>query len=254
MTRLPLRFTYKMTSELTPHEIHDILGVLNTTWTSWGDELAFRWKYFRNPYGDSLHVIAYDESQAVGSVGFWRNDLNGTSAYQCVDLAVIPSYQRRGIFRTAASQSVTQLEGAYLYTFPNINSRPGFFDLGWSLKRRLPISFHLPDGVLRHYEQREPVPDQYAEWRFVRHPSKQYYVCHHGGQSFLLSKRRNHCYAIGGMLSSDFGLQVVRPRFLISYDFPDHTLKLPRRVGYLLENPCYVAYDGFIPSYRSDTL
>lgn len=249
-----MRYNYKMTSELTGQDVHDILDVLNTTFGGWGDAAVFRWKYFDNPYGDSLHMIAYDGPQAVGSAGFWRNDLHETPAYQCVDLAVIPSHQRRGIFRVAASECVTRLKGAYLYTFPNVDSRPGFLKMGWSLKRRMPISIHLPGGVLRRYEKRDPLPDNYAEWRFARHPSKRYYVCRLGGQSFLLSRRRSNCYAAGGMLSCDFGLQSVQPRFLVSYDFPDHPLWVPRRVGYQLENPCYLAYEGFIPSYRSDTL
>ena len=249
-----MEYAYKMTSELTQQEIQDILGVLNSTFVTWGDERVFRWKYSENPYGDSWHVIAYDDSQAVGSVSFWRNDLDGDRAYQCVDLAVIPSHQRQGIFRVGASECVTRLKGAYLYTFPNVNSRPGFYNLGWSLKRAVPISFHLTGGVLKHYERQDPVPDQYAEWRFSHHPNKQYYVCRRAGRFYLLSKRRNHCYAIGGMLSQDFGLPAVNPRFLLSYDFPNHLLRLPGRVGYILENTCYTAHGGFIPSYRSDTL
>ena len=250
-----LRFVYKMTSELTRQDIQDILNMLNNAFLSRRDEAEFRWKYLDNPYGESLHMIAYDNSQSVGSMAFWRNDLQGiTPAYQCVDLVVIPSHQRRGIFQVAGNECVKRLPGAYLYTFPNRYSQPGFYKLGWTLQRKIPISVHLPGGVLRHYAKRGPIPDQYAVWRFVRNPETQYFVYPKDGQFFLLSKREKSSYIVGGMLSNDFGLPNASPRFLLSCDFPGYPLRLPRRAAGILENPCYVANDGFIPMYRSDLL
>lgn len=251
-----LRFAYKMTSELTQQDILDILSVLNATLLSWGGEQLFRWKFVDNPDGDSLHLIAYDGSQPIGTVSFWRNDLPETRAYQCVDLGVVPSHRRLGVFQVAATECVARLEGAYLYTFPNVSSPsfPGFLKLGWLLKRKMPISVHLSPGVLRHYEKRECVPDRYAQWRFAQHPTKQYYVYRHHDKFFLLSRRRSYVYIIGGMLSQDFGLPEAHPRLLISYDFPNCILRVPGRDSYVMENPCYVAYEGLIPKYRSDTL
>jgi len=249
-----LRFEYKLSSELTKAEIGDILQVVNLTFGRWGDERFFSWKYLDNPYGDSLHMIAYDGLQPVGSLGFWRNDLSETPAYQCVDLAIVSSHQRQGIFQQGLAEGVSQLKGAYLYTYPNGNSRPGFIKSGWSITRRVPISLHWASRVIRHYDNQDAIPDEYAEWRFVQHPSRQYYVYRWKDKSFLLSLRRKHLYAVGGKIRSTFGLPEVHPKVLLSYDFPNHLLSMPRRLGYFLENPCYAGHRSFIPSNRSDTL
>ena len=249
-----MRYVYKMTSDLTEEEIQAILEVRKTTVESRDDAAYFQWKYSANPYGDSLHMIGYDGDLSVACVTFWRNDLGSVRAYLCVDLAVIPSHQRRGIFRESVSACVARLEGAYIYTYPNDKSRPGFLKFGWRVKRRAPASFHLTPILLRHYEKQDPIPDKYAEWRFVQHPRRQYYVCRLSGRPVLLSKRRKGCYAVAGGLSSDFGLQEVRPVILFSYDLPDLPFRVPTRGGYFLENPCYVRYKGFIPSYHVDTL
>ena len=175
-----LRFEYKFSSDLTSQDVGDILRVLNATFMSEIDEATFRWMYFENPYGDSLHMIAYDDSlsgdhRSVGSMGFWRNDLDGASpSYQCVDLAMIPSHQRRGIFRETLCPCVECLSGAYLYTFPNFASQPGFQRGGWSVNRKIPISVHQPAGVLKKYAERGSIPDIYAEWRFAKNPQQQY--------------------------------------------------------------------------------
>ncbi|NQW23058.1 MAG: hypothetical protein HQ475_06400 [SAR202 cluster bacterium] len=255
-----LRFEYRFSSKLTQQEINDILLVLDGTFSKATAVEVFRWKYLKNPYGDSLHMIAYDDSlngisRSVGSMGFWRNDLDSESpAYQCVDLAVLPSYQGKGIFGETLDECVERLGGAYLYTFPNSDSQPGFQRRGWCMQRKMPISLHLPTGVLREYAKREPIPDDYAKWRFVKNPEKQYYIYHSDGQSFLLSKRDRGLFIVGGMLSGDFGLPEVRPRILLSSDFPGRIIRLPRKPAVILENHCYVANPGFISRYRSDTL
>ena len=255
-----LRFEYKLSSELTQQEIAEILGVLNVTYLSTTDVANFRWKYLENPYGDSLHMIAYDDelsqdSRAVGAMSFWRNDLDAmTPAYQCVELAMLPSHQGRGIFRETLDRCVDRLDGAYLYTFPNFNSQPGFRSRGWSLHRKIPVSVHLPAGLLKEYAKRAPIPDDYAEWRFARNPHDRYFIYRRDGKSFLLAKREKGLFIASGMLSQDFGLTEVRPKILLSCDFPGRLLRLPRKAAAILETPRYAATPGFIPRYRSDSL
>ena len=253
---MSVQYAYKMTSELTELDITDILHVLNSSFQFWGDETDFRWKFLQNPYGDSMHMIGHDEGQAVATVSFWRNDLAESKAYQCVDLGVVPSHQRTGIFREGVTACVERLEGAYMYTYPGAATPSyfGFLKQGWVIQRRAPITLHLSSRLANQYETRGQIPDDYAQWRFVHHPRKQYYVYRKDERVFLLSKLRQFWYAAGGMLSQDFGLPAAQPFFLLSYDFPDHPLVVPKKSGYYLENPRYVAYDGDIPSYRSDTL
>lgn len=248
-----MRYVFKMTSQLTQQETYDLLDVLNTTFGHWGDEKLFRWKYGDNPFGESLHMLGYDGDEAVACVGFWRNDINDLCAYQCVDLAVLPSHRRKGIFREAVTACSERLAGAYIYTFPGGVSRPGFLNFGWLMKRRIRISVQLTRPVLRRYDNSVTIADEYVKWRFVNHPARQYYVARLGGRHYLLTERRRNFYAAAGAISGDFGLPEVHPWFLLSYDFLHAPFAVPGRGGYILENPCHINYDGYIPSYRADT-
>ena len=214
----------------------------------------FRWKFLQNPYGDSLHVVAYDRAQIVGTVSFWRNDLDDKPAYQCVDLAVSSEYQRRGIFREMAIEGVNRLGGAYLYTFiGNVGgSLPGFLRQGWVIRRKVPITVHSVSGALKHHRNQGVIPEKFANWRFAQHPTRTYFVHRSHGQIFLLNKRRENCFAVGGRLASDLGLEEVKPRFLLSYDFPERLLSVPRHLGWLLERNSYKGHSEFILGYRSD--
>lgn len=250
-----MEYVYKMTSELTKEEIRDTLSVLNTTFGAWGDEKFFQWKYSENPYGDSLHMIGYDGGQPAACMAFWRNDLGDLRAYNCADLAVLPSHQRRGIFRQTEAGCIEHLKGAYIYNiFSNDVSLAGFFRLGWTVQRKAALRFHLASSVLRRCGEWDPIPDEYAKWRFARHPTRKYHVCRLKGRPFLLSKRQRGIYLVVGPVSTDFGLHEVRPLVLFSYDLPDLPLRLARKGRYFIEKPCYVSYDGFLPSYRSDVL
>lgn len=251
---LPLRYVLKTTSELTPAEIDDILSVLNRTFDPWGDEAYFQWKYVQNPHGDSLHIVGYDGDQPVGNESFWRNDLGDRTAFQICDSAVLPSHRGQGVFRQSVMQGVERLTGEYLYGFPNIESLPGFLSSGWSLKQKIRVSFHLSGRLLSRFEAQDPIPDQYVRWRFLDRPRKEYYICRRKGRPYLLSMRRKNQYVVVGPLSQDFGLEEVRPFLLFSNDLPNSTIRLPRRLGYLIENTSYSEYPRYIPSYRDDTL
>ena len=231
-----LRYVVKYTSELDGQEINDILAVLNSAFPGWGDRSIFDWKYASNPYGQSVHALVYEGSLPIASVGFWRNNLDDQPACQCVDLAVSSEYQRRGIARKTVASGVDQLSGAYLYTFPNAKSRsrPGFLKYGWVAKRKVPITVHTVSDGLKTYRDQACIPEIFAKWRFAQHPTKQYYKCNSTGQIFLLNKRREHFYAVGGRLETDLGLPEARPRLLLSYDFPHRRLKVPRQLGWLL--------------------
>jgi len=248
-----VRYDYKMTSELTQSDIRAILHVLNANFEGWGDEVFFRWKYAKNPHGESLHMIGYDADEPIATVGFWRNGPDGLAAYQCVDAAVSPSHQRQGIYQTALRGCAERLNGAYIYTFTGDDSRPAMIRCGWQVKRKLPMKFHWRPVVLRRYETIDPIPDEYAHWRFVQNPKKRYYICRRRGLTFLLAKRGKYLYAAGGVLSNDFGLQEVRPLLLCSYDFPDLPFQIPRPAYCFIDNPCQVSYENYIPSHYSDT-
>ena len=248
-----MQFDYKRTSELTQSEIRAMLFVLNEAFEGWGDEGFFRWKFVENPFGDSLHMIAYDDGEPVATVGFWRNGPSDVPAYQCVDAAVRPSHQRRGIYQAALNGCSERLEGAYIYTFTSDDSRPSMMKCGWTTKYEIPLKFNFSPMVLRKYRRLNPIPEVYAEWRFVRNPKKEYYQYRRYGLTFVLTKRREHFYAVGGVLSKDLGLKEVQPILLCSYDGFGLPFKIPRPTYYFIENSIYISCEDYIPSHHSDT-
>lgn len=245
-----------MTSELRHTDVRDILKVLNDGFGTWGDKNDFFWKYRQNVYGDSLHLVAYDAQIPVGTVSFWRNDLSSQESYQCVDLTVVPSHRRQGIFNLGVTDCVKRLKGSYIYTNVGTNgaSYRGFIKQGWSVARDAPITIHFSGQLIKNVKMMPEVPDAYVRWRFVNHPRKQYYVYRDGEDYYLLSKLRRGLYVMIGRISEDFGLPVSKPMVMFSYDFPHHIAKLPRKPGSYLENSLWCSIGEDIPSYKSDTI
>jgi len=248
-----MRYVAKTTSKLTESEISGILTVLNGTFNYWGDRDTFYWKYYENPFGESLHILAYDGTEGVGSVSFWRNDIENLRSYQCVDLAVLPTHRRKNIFSKMIGVAERYLDDSYIYTFPGGYSRPGFLKLGWSVKRRMRISAQLTKVILGRHENNQPLPDEFVRWRFIKHPSTQYYFCEMNGRPYLITQRRKNIYAVGGGLSERFGLPKVNPWLMLSYDYLHIPFCIPGKGGYILENTCYKTLDNSIPSYYADT-
>ena len=247
-----MRFVSKMTSELSAQETKDILSVLNTAFGYWGEDSTFRWKYVENPYGESVHAIGYDGDHPVGYVAFWRTDLEGLPAYECVDGAVVPGQRNKGIFATASAACTARLAGEYMYAYPSHITRPALINAGLALERRFPITVHWAPIMLRRYNRMDPIPDDYVKWRFLAHPSNKYFVYKRGENSYLLIKRREHMYVVGGRLSSDFGLERAHPSFVFSYDFPGSSFRFPRTTGYFLENINRFSSGNFIPGFVTD--
>ena len=247
-----MRTIFKMTNELTPKEVQDHLYVLNTAFGGWGRDGTFHWKYLENPYGQSAHSIVYDDDQPVGCAVFWRANLEGLPAYECVDGAVLPSHRNQGVYGTASAACVFNLSGEYLYAYPSHITRPALIKAGLNLERRFPITFNLASIMLRRYNKMEPIPDDYVEWRFVQHPTNKYYVSRAGGNIYLLIKRRENMYVVGGRLSQGFGLEQLRPPVVFSYDFPGQSFRFPRKAGFFLENISRYSGESVIPGCVTD--
>ena len=81
--------------------------------------------------------LAYWDGQPVGARACWRNDLDGKVAYQSADSSVLPSFQRKGVFRAILEKTAefaAENPQVILYGFPNNNSSPVYKKLGWSVK------------------------------------------------------------------------------------------------------------------------
>ena len=118
------------------------------------NEELFEWKHRHNAFGESPSWVALDGDRIVGFRTFmrWRfaDDEGKTySAVRAVDTVTAPDYQGRGIFRRLTLQGVAELTLAgdrLVFNTPNVQSRPGYLKMGWSVVRHLPVGM-LPAGA-----------------------------------------------------------------------------------------------------------
>ena len=133
-------------NQVTPEEIMDFRSVANRTFgTDYLTEDYFKAKYLDNIYGPSLLIMAYMDGQAVGVRACWRNDLEGKEAYESADSSVLPSFQKRGIFRAILEKTAefaSDNPQAILYGYPNSNSCPVYKKLGWNVKQLYKTLFY----------------------------------------------------------------------------------------------------------------
>ena len=92
----------------------------------------FKRKFLENPFGDSLHVLSYDRhNNLVATRVLWK--LDSHSHYQCVDTAVHPSYQGRGLFKLSTAYILNTFPDLCFYNKPNSNSLPQYLKYGWKI-------------------------------------------------------------------------------------------------------------------------
>ncbi|HEY7281223.1 MAG TPA: GNAT family N-acetyltransferase [Actinomycetota bacterium] len=108
----------------------------------------FVWKHLRNPFGDSVALVAEDDGRLVGVRTFMRWSLVGPGstigidAVRAVDTATAPEVQRRGVFSSLTRRGLERCreEGiAFVFNTPNSKSLPGYLKLGWREVARWPV-------------------------------------------------------------------------------------------------------------------
>ena len=160
-----IRYESRWSCDLTPNFINDFCSVINETWKGQRSPQDIKFRYVENYYGESLLVVAYAYDIAVGTVAFWRNDINERKSYQTGDSAVLTMYQGKGIFKTMLKKGVALLsEDALLYAWPNNNSKPAFLRTGWKVLRKgMPVLFFSSFDFLRP-DNLSCIDYDYAKW------------------------------------------------------------------------------------------
>jgi len=106
------------------------------------DEEYLKWKYFENPFGESILLSAWvtdDSGRAMaGFRSFWRWRFRSgpvlVDAAQPCDTAVGGKYRRRGVFAamTRAALDAAAAKGVdVLFNNPNPESEAGYLKMGW---------------------------------------------------------------------------------------------------------------------------
>jgi len=90
-----MKFSYYWTSEVNQALEKKIMLCFDKTFNNNSSKNYFKWKYRNNPFGESLHIIALNKNKVVASRAFWRLDIDKTKAYQSVDTAVLPNFQKK---------------------------------------------------------------------------------------------------------------------------------------------------------------
>lgn len=214
----------------------DLPGVLETLRAALGETALLKrtpaqweWKHRRNPFGESIVLVAEDVDRIAAVRAFmrWRLVTGSGAELSCVravDTAVHPDYQRRGLFRALNDAAIgsAREEGVDLvFNTPNDQARPGYLKQGWQmvgaigvmlrpshrlLARRdgddIPSSEEiLPGSALAaglDGEDRLPVglrtlrSAAYRDWRFAQHPTAQYVrIDHDDSTAVIRVNRRN---------------------------------------------------------------
>lgn len=130
----------------------DLPKIVNLLKQSLGESLMpksenfWRWKHVENPFGQSLVLIAEENSELIGVRAFmqWHWKLNDKTlkAARAVDTATHPNHQGKGIFKKLTLQLIEdckQNHVDFIFNTPNKNSMPGYLKMGWIKAGRLPI-------------------------------------------------------------------------------------------------------------------
>ena len=136
-------FNYKTlySNEIDSNLEKEIMECFNSSFNQKKSKKYFKWKYFDNPFGHSIHILVYDKLKLVSSRAFWRLDLNQQEAYQCVDTSVIPSHQGKGIFKLSTNAALN-FKNKIICNYPNKISYPAYLNLGWDKNKLSFLKFN----------------------------------------------------------------------------------------------------------------
>lgn len=198
-------YSCKLTSNLSLSEKEDFLRIFNTVFNMNYTMDWFNWKYMDNIYGDSYIVLAYYEEKAIGARAFWRNDIENYTCYQPCDTAVLKDYRGLGIFTKMTIKALDDTKGAFIYNYPNDNSRPGYLKLGWKIDKYFYLKPVLNKKSLK--DECKYIDDDYLNWRFAKSPINKYFYCEKDSQSYLLYHREKNIYYVLGKFNSEYNDQ-----------------------------------------------
>ena len=259
-----VKYVCKWTSQLTDAEVNDFTfgpDDLTPKWQTIGP-MWFDWMFLQNVYGDSIHVLVYDECGLVGRRALWRNDVGGEMSFQPMNTYVASRMRRKGIFSKMTKVALEEANGAYIYNFPNKSSVVGYLKLGWQVRRSNVLGLYagLRKAVVVAESQREPIPEDYFRWRFLNSPLHEYYVSKLRGISVLLKKRKlevsiNAFVVVGGLGGIDTDhLQRVSPLMLFAHNPGQGLVCVRKNDDVLVENTLYQTVNGDVSLWRSDTI
>ena len=232
---------HKLSSELSHSDIFNILNVCCLAFNQPFDYQYFKLKFLDNPFGDSIHVLSYDSSRnLVASRALWK--LDSDVYYQCVDTAVHPHYQGRGLFRSSTEYLINSFPHLYFYNKPNSFSLPQYLKYGWKIDQIQPIGFS--SRLSTSFLSSIPLIDwgqSQLQWRMSLTNNKAYSYFYHKSLYFVCAKKRRFFDMI--LFKTPFKLDIPLSRSLLFFSFDvKTTFHLPYSQKLLSRCP-----DSYVP-------
>lgn len=206
------------TSEIDAALEHNIMSCFNETFSQTKDPNYFQWKFRDNPFGESLHVIVVNQGRVIGSRVFWRLDIEGYEAYQCVDTSILPEYQGKGLFKSTVLKALDIIGDKLIYNYPNELSGPAYIKSGWKVEKNstsVKVNFTnlmLKSAATINWSERE------LRWRFENNPEASYYAMKKGEFYYIFSVRRKNLFILLFKTKFNLDLDLVKSRICFSYD------------------------------------
>jgi GNAT superfamily N-acetyltransferase len=136
-----------------------VLEVLAAAFGRWPRDIQsaspsefFRWKHMAGPFGSSTLIVAEADGAIIGCHAYmpWRLRVSGRvlATMRGVDLAVHPSYRRRGVSMAMRAAATFPDDAAFMWSNPNKQNRPGAHKAGMRAVGNLP-RFVQPREALR---------------------------------------------------------------------------------------------------------
>lgn len=203
-----------------PVVVNSISTLLNTSFNTCNnpffDPKFLLWKHRDNPFGASISLLAYDESENIlGLRTFlqwkFKNDEKTFGAYQPVDTATTPDARGKGVFSELTRVALNMAGDSIIYNTPNANSFPGYLKMGW--RHTGDIKFGVIPRVTPFYKGCSNVVDfdeksisllagikesfinkklttyksyEFLKWRFLDIPNINYRVCRLSEKSYCI--------------------------------------------------------------------
>jgi GNAT superfamily N-acetyltransferase len=109
----------------------------------------FRWKHFRNPFGESFMLLGEVEGRLAGLRALMRWRFRAGDRYfravRAVDTATHPEHRGRGVFSALTLEALDALRGEvdFVFNTPNRASEAGYLKMGWRLVGRPSVSVRV---------------------------------------------------------------------------------------------------------------
>ena len=99
----------------------------------------FKWKYFENPFGDTILIGSFCNEKLVGSGAMLPEEVNDCGlikkVYKCTDLMTHPDHQQKGISKLVNKLLIDELlktKSAFSYTICSKVSTKSFLKNNWN--------------------------------------------------------------------------------------------------------------------------